>query len=274
MLRLVNIVTVLLTLLVSDAFAQGSRERRDRDAVFELVLLGEREVDLRRERDTLDVSYAEEWYRERSFRALQFYAGRNDIEMYSLRITYINGFSEEFQVNRTISRNGQIQVDLDGGRSYIRRIEMSYRAQPEGGRQALIRVYGEPGRVAGPGTPPPDADSWVRLGCRDAKVFSFDSREQIIVDRRLDAVRIRVIRVPVEIRSLRVVYANGASEDVISRPRTFQVGQTQELRLKAWEDLIDRIEFNAHTLLEGGLPAAGARPQLGSVCASGQPARR
>jgi hypothetical protein len=273
MLRIANVVAVLLTLLISDAFAQGARDRRDRDAVFELVLFGEREVDLRRERDTLEVSYAEEWYRERSFRALQFYAGRNDIEMYSLRITYINGFSEEFQVNRTIPRNGQIQVDLGEGRSYIRRIEMSYRAQPEGGRQALIRVYGEPARFAGPGTPLPDAD-WVRLGCRDAKVFSFDSREQIIVDRRLESVRIRVIRAPVEIRSLRVVYANGASEDVIPRPRTFQVGQTQELRLRAWEDIVDRIEFNAHTLLEGGLSGAGARPQLGSVCASGQPGRR
>ena len=180
MLRLANIVTILLTLLISAAHAQ---QDRDRIAVFELVLLGEREVDLRRESDTIDVGYAAEWYTGRSFRALQFYAVRNDIEMNRLRITYFNGFSEDVRVDRTIPRNGQIQVDLEGGRSYIRRIEMFYRARPERGGQALIRVYGEPARVAGPGPEdpqyPPDPNSLGAIGLRRRQILRLQSPRAI-----------------------------------------------------------------------------------------------
>lgn len=278
MLRLANIVTIMLTLLISAAHAQ---ENRDRGNVFELVLFGERVVDLRRDHDTIDVSYAEEYYRGRSFRALQFYAARNDIEMNRLRISYINGYSEEVPVNRTIPRNGQLQVDLDGGRSYIRRIEMFYRARPESGGQARIRVYGEPARVAGPGGPqnPPDPNDWVRLGCRDAKFFGFNPPVQFTVRQpglyQTIRISIRGQRgLSVEVFRVSVIYRNEVSEDIITRPRTFDVNQSVEVRLKAFEHFVNQIEFRAHTILKDGLPSSGSDIPLGRVCASGLPRQR
>jgi len=290
MLRLANIVTILLTLLISAAPAQ---ERRDRGAIFELVLFGEREVDLQLESDTIDISFDAAWYRDRSFRALQFYAARNDIEMRYLTITYINGFSEDVRVDRTITRNGQIQVDLEGGRSFIRRIEMYYRARPGSGRQALIRVYGEPARVAGPGPGdsqnPPAPNEWVRLGCGEAKFFNYNRPVQFTVRQpgRYHTIRITILGprgqstsglfargLSVEVFRASVIFINGVSEDIIDRPRTLDVNRSVEERLKALEHFVNQIEFRARTILNDGLPPAGSDIPLGRVCASGLPLQR
>ena len=82
---------------------------------------------------------------------------------------------------------------LNGERSFIRRIEMVYRARPSFEGRAVVRVFGElgrrpggpPGLISGPG---PGRD-WTELGCQQVSLFGKDRdvvrvgrREQVIVD--------------------------------------------------------------------------------------------
>jgi Protein of unknown function (DUF2541) len=110
------------------------------------TLLGEQTVGFRAERDVIEVGQTEEWHRSRQFRSLHLIAQRNDIYMKALRVTYINGHVEEFVIDRTIPAGTDSEVDLRGERSYIRRIEMVYRARPSFRGQAVMKVYGDPGR--------------------------------------------------------------------------------------------------------------------------------
>ena len=108
------------------------------------IFLGEQTVGFRAERDVIDVNQPEEWHRDRRFRSLHLIAQRNDIYMKALRLTYINGYSEEFVIDRLIPAGTDSEIDLRGERTFIRRIEMVYRARPNFNGQALMKVYGEP----------------------------------------------------------------------------------------------------------------------------------
>jgi hypothetical protein len=117
-----------------------------RDRGRGLMPLGDKVVGFGVDRDFIQVSHPEEWYRNRSFSALHFVAERNDIHMISLRVVYLNGFAEDLRVDRLIRQNSDFVVRLRGDRSYISRIEMVYRSRPNFGGQAVIRVYGEQAR--------------------------------------------------------------------------------------------------------------------------------
>ncbi len=110
------------------------------------TFLGEQTVGFTAERDVIDVAQSEDWHRNRQFRSLHLIALRNDIFMKALRVTYINGHSEEFVIERSIPAGTDTEVDLRGERSFIRRIEMVYRSKPNFRGQAVMKVYGEPGR--------------------------------------------------------------------------------------------------------------------------------
>src|SRR5262245_46911915 len=128
--RLIIIMSMLL-LFCSNALAQ-----RERD----WVLLGERTVSFRVERDVVNVNQTEDWFRNRSFRTLYIVAGRNDVFMSSIRVVYLNGYSEDFRVDRLIRDGEQLPIDLRGERSYIRQVEMIYRSRPNFRGEAVVRV--------------------------------------------------------------------------------------------------------------------------------------
>jgi hypothetical protein len=97
-------------------------------------------------RAVIRVGQKEEWFRDRGFDKLHFAPEGNEIYMQSIRVVYINGSSEDYRVDKLIPAGGDLAVDLPGSRSYIREIEMSYRARPGYRGEAVLNVFGEPVR--------------------------------------------------------------------------------------------------------------------------------
>ena len=135
MFRVSSFIALLLMILVSsDPHAQRSQD---------WLFLGERTVDFGLDRDVIEIGQSEDWFRDRSFRSLSFTAERNDVYMISVRIVYLNGYSEDFRIDQLIREGDQLPLDLGDERSYLRRIEMLYRSRPDFRGEAVIRVFGE-----------------------------------------------------------------------------------------------------------------------------------
>jgi Ni/Co efflux regulator RcnB len=260
---------VLAGAFAGDAIAQRDRDRgrdreereRDRDRDRERdrwVLLGERNVNFRAERDSINISQGDDWWRERGFRRLHLVADRSDIHLMELRLEYMNGFSEDLRVDREI-REGQDQViELRGERKYLRRIEFIYRSRPSFEGRAVLKVYGELSRFGGPGgaviVPGPGPGGggrdWVELGCKRVSLFGVD-RDSIEVGRRegrFKAIRLHVRGADVNMLDLRVIYANGAPDDIPVRAIIRQGDRTRALDLRGRERGIDRVEMTYLTI--------------------------
>ncbi len=129
--------------------SDGDRDQDDREDPYARrgwSLLGEQTVGFGVDRDVINVNQSEEWYRNRRFRALHIVAERNDVHLLGMRIVYMNGVDEDLRADQRIPAGGSAEVDLRGARSFIRRIELTYRARPGFGGRALVKVYGEPSR--------------------------------------------------------------------------------------------------------------------------------
>jgi hypothetical protein len=245
---------VLAGVMAADANAQ----RRDFDDDWrrghraEWELLGQKRVGFRIDRDVIRVGQSEDWYRSRRFRALHFQAGRNDVHMMSIRLVYLNGFGEEFRVDRLIRDGEELPLDLRGERSFISQIEMIYRSRPGFGGEAIIRVFGEPSRRGPPGPPPgpmpgpmPGPAAWVELGCQQVSLFGKD-HDTVRVGRRegrFKAIRLHARGADVELRSVRVIYTNGQPDDLPTRHFLRQGGYTPPMDLRGWERAIDRVDM-------------------------------
>lgn len=229
--------------MVSDAFAQ-------RRPQAEWVLLGEQRVGFAVDRDVIRIAQSEDWYRTRAFRGLQFVAEGSDIYMLGLRLVYMNGYAEDFRIDRNIRRGDFLPVDLRGDRSYIRQIEMTYRARPSFKGFAVMKVYGEPAR-RGPGAGPgPGPERWEELGCKGVSLFGRD-RDTVKVGRRegrFKAVRLYVRGADVEMLDLKIIYANGEPDDIPVRHIIRKGERTRALDLRGRERAIDRVEMVYRTV--------------------------
>lgn len=110
------------------------------------LLLGEQTVGFGVDRDVVNIGQSEDWFRTRSFKALHLVAERNDVHMMAIRLIYLNGHAEDLRIDGRIPQGGQLPIDLRGERSYLKQIEMTYRARPDFRGQAVIKVYGEAAR--------------------------------------------------------------------------------------------------------------------------------
>ena len=126
-------------------------DRRTRERGWEL--LGEKTVGFRVDRDVINLGQSEDWFRDRRYRTLHFLAEGNDIYMIGIRLVYLNGLGEDFRVDRLIRQGEELPMDLRGEKSYLGRIEMTYRSRPDFRGQAVIKVYGEPARRRSPDRP-------------------------------------------------------------------------------------------------------------------------
>lgn len=217
----------------------------------DLVLLGEKTVGFRVDRDVINIGHNEDWYRSRTFRKLHFVAERNDIFMMRIRLVYMNGFGEDFRVDQLIRQGADLPVDLRGDRSFLRSIEMTYRSRPDFRGEAVIRVFGEPGRPMGPGPGPgPGGGAWTELGCQQVSLFGKD-RDSVRVGRRegrFKAIRLHVRGADVEMLDLKVVYSNGQPDDIPVRSVIRQGERTRPLDLKGFERSIDRVDMAYRTI--------------------------
>jgi hypothetical protein len=252
---------VLMGTLATDTLAQ--RRDRDRDddrrgGRADWVLLGEQSVGFRVDRDIIRIGQSEDWYRNRSFRALHFKAEGNDVHMMAIRLVYLNGYGEDIRVDRLIRQGAELPLDLRGDRSFIRQIEMVYRSRPDFRGQAVIKVFGEPARrFGGPPGPPPFPGSggggrdWVELGCQQVSLFGKD-RDSIRVGRRegrFKAIRLHVRGADVEMLDLKVIYANGQPDDIPVKHFIRAGERTRPLDLKGRERAIERVDLLYRTAI-------------------------
>jgi hypothetical protein len=110
---------------------------------------------------------------------------------------------------------------------------MTYRARPDFRGGAVIKVYGERSRRESP-SPVADRGDWVELGCKQVSLIGRD-RDTIPVGRRegrFAAIRLQVRGADVEIRDLRVVYANGDPDDIPVRNLIRADSRTRPLDLR------------------------------------------
>jgi hypothetical protein len=236
------------------------------------VLLGQKLVSFRVDRDVINIGQSEDWYRSRAFGSLHFVAERNDIHLLSVRVVYFNGYGETLDTDRLIPRGGQLVLDLRGERSYLRQIEMTYRSRPNFRGEALIKVYGEPARRGPPGPPPvAGGRDWVELGCQQVALLGKD-RDTIPVGRRegrFKAIRLLVRGADVEIRDLKVIYANGQPDDLLVRSTIREGERTRPLDLKGWERAIQQINMTYRTKLNPLRMIAKQRITTATVCVEG-----
>ena len=216
------------------------------------LLLGEQSVGFRVDRDAINVNQNEDWFRTRAFRALHFKAERNDVHMMNIRLVYINGYAEDFRVDRLIRDGQDLALDLRGDRSFIRRIEMVYRARPNFEGRAVVKVFGELGRGfrPEPGPGPGARGDWTELGCQQVSLFGKD-RDVVRVGRRegrFKAIRLHVRGADVEMLDLKVVYANGQPDDLQVRSVIREGQRTRPLDLEGWQRSIDRVELLYRTI--------------------------
>jgi hypothetical protein len=255
---------VLTGALAANAVAQrwDRDDRRDRDGDRrEWVLLAERAVNFRVDRDVIDIRQTDDWWRDRGFRRLHLIAERSDIHLLSLRLVYANGYSEDFAVDRLI-RDGQDQpIDLRGERKYLQRIEFVYRSRRGFEGRAIMKVYGVPARFRpgpsaqlppiGPGPGPRrDPADWVELGCKRVSFLGID-RGTIDVGRRegrFKALRLYVRGADIQLLDVTVVYANGSPDTLPVRSRLREGDRTRALDLRGWERSIRRIEMTYVTI--------------------------
>jgi hypothetical protein len=254
----------LAGVLSGQAVAQRWDKDGDGAGRREWVLLGERKVNFRADRDAIEIGHGEDWYQNRGFRRLHLVAERSDIHLMAIRLVYMNGFNEDFPVDRLI-REGQDQaIDLRGERKYLRRIEMVYRSRPSFEGRAIMKIYGEPARFGpGPGPLPPigpgpgygqgpgggDRD-WAELGCKRVSLFGVD-RDAIDVGRRegrFRAIRLQVRGADIQMLDLRVVYGNGEPDHIPVRSLIRQGDRTRPLDLRGRGRIIDRIEMTYVTI--------------------------
>jgi hypothetical protein len=228
---------VFTGMMASDALAQ----RRDSDWVD----LGCQTVSFRVDRDILRVGR-----RDGRFAAIRLHTRGGDVEMLDLKVVYGNGQPDDISVRRILRRGDRTRaLDLRGGERVIDHIEMVYRAVPSfRGREAVVCVEGL--AHAAPPPPPPSAGAWVELGCKQVALFGRD-RDTLPVGRRegrFKAIRLHVRGADIEMLDLKVIYANGAPDDVPVRHFIRQGERTRPLDLRGWERSIDRVDMVYRTV--------------------------
>ena len=223
-------------------------ERRARERGWEL--LGEKTVGFRVDRDVINIGQSEDWFRDRRYRALHFLAEGNDIYIIGIRLVYLNGLGEEFRVDRLIRQGDELPFDLRGERSYLGRIEMTYRARPDFRGQAVIKVYGEPARRRSPDRP--DAEEVgrgevllgeQRVGFRvDRDTINIGQSEDWFRDRSFRALRFHADGNDVHMMAIRLVYLNGHTED-LRVDRQIRAGGDLRVDLRGDRSYLRQIEM-------------------------------
>lgn len=209
------------------------------------VLLGEQRVGFRVDHDTVDVGNSGARFSE-----LRIVAERNDVHLMSLRLVYQNGYAEDFKVDKLLRDGAEaLPVDLRGERSFLKQIEMVYRARPSAKGEAIVKVYGElRGRPGFGGGPSAQSDFDVidtqRVGRDRDEMAVFDLGRR---DGRFSAIRFRADDGGIRINSVRVTYGNGETQTVDVGDRLDEGEQTKVIDLEGDRRFIRRVEVQART---------------------------
>lgn len=102
------------------------------------VFLGQRHVNDKAERDTVEVTAS-----EGTFEAIKLRVKRHAVRFYRVTVIYGAGTSDDLELRDVIPAGGETRVlDLRGGNRVIKRIEFAYEAKTLGRKGAVVEVYG------------------------------------------------------------------------------------------------------------------------------------
>lgn len=244
---------LVLAMAATSAEAQG---RRGDDDNWER--LGCEEVGRRPDWDVISVGR-----REGRFKAIRLEAKGNSVSLLDLKVVYANGEPDRIPV-RSELREGESTrpLDLIGRERAIDRIEIVSKKDFRGpGRgRAAICVFalaanddrrGDDRRGdrrdddrRGDDRRGGYGGNWEELGCQSVGLLG--DRDVIRVGRRegqFKAIKLKVSGNDVNILDLKVVYGNGAPDDIPVRSEIRQGGETRPLDLRGYDRAIDRIEL-------------------------------
>ena len=241
---LAGAVLLLATAATSPADAQRRDHDRDRDRDRDhWELLGCENVGRRPDWDEIKVGR-----REGRFSAIRLEAKGNDINVLDLKVIYSNGAPDDIRVRSEIREGDSTRpLDLRGRERSIERIQIISKRDYKGkGRgRAEVCVYGlEEDRRGGGRADYDKRDRWEELGCKSVGFLA--DRDVIKVGRRegrFKAIKLLVSGNSVHIMDLKVIYSNGAPDDIRVRSEIRKGGETGPLDLRGRERSIDRIEM-------------------------------
>jgi len=206
-------------------------------------LLGEQSVGFGVDRDVIRVNQNEEWFRNRSFRALHLEVANNDVHMMSVRLIYMNGHAENIPIDRLIRAGDNYDLSIGGERSYLREIELTYRSRPSFRGQAVVRIYGEPARRGGGDIG--GRGDWTVLG---EQSVGFSGERDVIrvgrVEGRFSRIRLEVSDNDVFLRSVRVRYRDGSTDEWELRQEIRAGDRSQALDLSGDRRAIEEVELS------------------------------
>ena len=210
------------------------------------VQLGCRDVNWAIDRDVIQVGR-----RDGFFNAIRLRVVGNDVRMLDLKVIYGNGAPDDIAVRAVIRAGGTSgALDLRGHNRLIDRIQMIYAPRSNFRGRARVCVDGRTvvAQIRPPVPPPvvqrPRPANWVTLGCRDVN-WALD-RDVIQVGRRdgfFNAIRLRVVGNDVRMLDLKVIYGNGAPDDIAVRAVIRAGGTSGVLDLRGHNRVIDRIQM-------------------------------
>jgi hypothetical protein len=236
-----NWFIAVAALVAGCSISQGAFAQNWRPQAGRWEPLGCVDVGIRPDRDIIKVGM-----REGRFKAIRLSAQGNDVYVLDLKVRYGGGAPDDIQVRAQLDEGKTTRpLDLKGGDRFIDSVELVTKRDFKGRNKgrAKVCVSGlDDDRWAGPG--PGRPDKWEELGCQ--KVGFLGDRDVVKVGRRegrFKAIRLLVSGNSVYIVNLKVVYANGAPDDIDVKSEIREGGQSGALDLKGRDRAIDRVEL-------------------------------
>ncbi len=194
-------------------------------------LLGTVSLQARVQRDTLNVGA-----REGTFRAMRMEVSGSDVEVLDLKVIYGNGAPDDISLRQTFKAGSSSRViDLKGAGRVIKQIIVTY--APSG--PVKILFYGVEAAA-----PAPSPAQWTSLGCKGVG-FLVD-RDVIKVGRKegqFTALRLRVMKAPVDFLGLQVTFGNGTRQKLPLNDKVAPGLMSRPIDLNGASRGIDRIEL-------------------------------
>ena len=207
------------------------------------VLFGVQTVDFNTDRDVLRVGGDVGRFERVALRVLD-----NDIFLREITVVYAGGERDRKVIETQIRANSQTRaINLRGDR-FIEQIELVYRSNPERRSPAVVEVFGDyAGDWLGErGRGRERHQGWVMLGAERTSIFASGGGGLAVGERfgRVNALRLTAKRQSVKLYGLRVIYADGSTENVAAFGELKDGETTKPIELQGRGRFISRVELS------------------------------
>ncbi|MBV1695047.1 MAG: DUF2541 family protein [Hyphomicrobiales bacterium] len=232
------------------------------------VLMGSKAVNTRAESDTIDLTAA-----KGSFKAVRVEARQRGLELSNVEVVYSAGAAHN-ERRAIVLKQGERTRPIDPRDSgkFVDRVNLTFKAQGANAQPTVIQVFGlqtsamaaatRPAATVAaparspviPGQPTPDKPSTARLGeqVEGGDVMFGSAVVNFGVDRdvirvgadigKFDRIRLRVLDNDIFITDMKVVYADGTSEDAVINSEVKRNTRTRWINLKG-DRFIREVQF-------------------------------